>query len=132
MNRSNHQSSNAPIPLIPLPVRADTARPPVPLSSLVGRQCELADVRALLRDPGVRLITLAGPGGIGKTRLALAVAAVITADFRDGVAFVDLSAIRDPEQVTPAIAQALGIRHGSDRPALAALTLSFSRRAFAL
>ncbi len=84
--------------------------PPVPLTSLVGRQREAAAVSALLRQPDVRLLTLTGPGGIGKTRLALHVAAELAPDFADGVAFVDLAAIRDPDLVLPAIARALGSR----------------------
>ncbi|HEY7118703.1 MAG TPA: LuxR C-terminal-related transcriptional regulator, partial [Tepidisphaeraceae bacterium] len=66
-------------------------------------------------------VTLTGPGGVGKTRLALRVAADMAADFSDGVAFVDLAAIREPEFVAPAIAQALGVRRADDQPALATL-----------
>ena len=69
-------------------------------------------------------MTLTGPGGVGKTRLALAASTEIAAEFRDGGAFVDLSAIREPDQVAPAIAQALGIRTAGDRPAMAAIALA--------
>ncbi len=66
----------------------------------------------------MRLLTLTGPGGIGKTRLALAAAAEISADFRDGVAFVPLAPIRDPRMVASAITQALGVGEVESRPAV--------------
>jgi predicted ATPase/DNA-binding CsgD family transcriptional regulator len=89
---------------------------PVPLTPLIGREREAAAVCALLGDDGVRLLTLTGPGGVGKTRLALRVAEALAADFVDGVAFVSLAAIRDPDLVASAIAQALGVREARDRP----------------
>src|SRR5262249_48350921 len=70
---------------------------------------EIEVVRDLLRADEVALVTLAGPGGVGKTRLALAAAATVAADFADGVAFVALAAIRDPALVLPTIANALGL-----------------------
>jgi predicted ATPase/DNA-binding CsgD family transcriptional regulator len=102
----------APIPLIPLSGREDTGRLPAPLSALIGRQEEIAAVSALLTDPAVRLVTLTGPGGVGKTRLALAVAAGLEARaaFPDGIAFVALAALSDPDLVGPTVAQALGLR----------------------
>jgi non-specific serine/threonine protein kinase len=96
---------------------------PLPLlrTSLVGRAGEVATARGLLLDEAVPLLTFTGPGGIGKTRLALAVAHAVASSFADGVAFVDLSALRDPDHVLPTIAQTLGVREGSDRPLAAAL-----------
>jgi predicted ATPase/DNA-binding CsgD family transcriptional regulator len=86
------------------------------LTSFVGRRHEVAAVSALLRRAGVRLVTLTGPGGAGKTRLALRVTEEVEAWFADGAAFVDLASVRDPELVVSTIAQALGVREMGDRP----------------
>jgi len=87
---------------------------PAPLTSFVGRTREIASVRELVRQ-GARLVTLTGVGGTGKTRLALQVAQEVRENFRDGVAFVDLSTIRDPALAPATIAHALGLRGGTDR-----------------
>ncbi len=103
---------SAPIPeSSPQPVnRAPLFTPlPVPPTPLIGREHEVATVTALLREPGVRLVTLTGPGGTGKTRLAIAVAAALADGFADGIAFVPLAALTDPELVVPAVAAALGV-----------------------
>jgi predicted ATPase/DNA-binding XRE family transcriptional regulator len=90
---------------------------PVPLSPLIGREDELAAVSALLRQDGVRLVTLTGPGGVGKTRLALQIVAEVGADVSDGVAFVPLASVQDPALVASTIAHALGIvEAGSESP----------------
>src|SRR5690349_10408382 len=68
---------------------------PTPPTSFVGRVRELETCRRLLLSPDVRLLTLTGPGGIGKTRLALALAAAVADRFRDGIYFVDLAPITD-------------------------------------
>ncbi|HEY1368655.1 MAG TPA: BTAD domain-containing putative transcriptional regulator [Gaiellaceae bacterium] len=81
---------------------------PSPPSALVGRRLELAAVTALLRRSDVRLLTLTGVGGTGKTRLALAAAAAVAGDYDDGVVFVDLSALSDPDLVVGTIAHAVG------------------------
>jgi predicted ATPase/class 3 adenylate cyclase len=80
---------------------------PVPTSPLVGRERELAEVVAFVRN-GSRLVTLTGAGGSGKTRLALAVAAEVAGDFRDGVWFVSCAPLTDAALVEPTIAQVVG------------------------
>ncbi len=110
-----------PLPLHAVAVPEPVPLLPVPLSTFVGRGREVAAVAVLVRDPAVRLVTLTGPGGVGKTRLALRVAAEVAGDFADGVAFVELAAVRDPELVVPAIAQALRVRGRGDQPVVAAL-----------
>ena len=83
--------------------------PPV-LTSFVGRAAEVAEIARRVRGPGPRLTTLTGPGGAGKTRLALA--AVTELAPPDGVWWVDLAALTEPAQVAPAVAAALGIKEG--------------------
>ena len=85
-------------------------RLPVFPTSLVGRETEIAAVLDSLRRKETRLLTLSGPGGVGKTRLAVEAASRALKRYRDGVFFVDLSTLHDPVQVAPAIAAALGIR----------------------
>jgi predicted ATPase/transcriptional regulator with XRE-family HTH domain len=83
---------------------------PLPLTLLVGRDEEVVAVSALLQRPEVRLVTLTGAGGIGKTRLALRVAAELAADFRNGVVFISLAALQDPALVIPTIIHSLGLK----------------------
>ncbi len=95
---------------------------PTPLTPLVGREQEIAAVCALLSRPEVRLITLTGTGGIGKTRLAIHVAAEVLADFPDGVFFVSLASLSDPALVLSTIAQILDVKESGARPVPELLT----------
>ncbi|HWI95880.1 MAG TPA: tetratricopeptide repeat protein [Solirubrobacterales bacterium] len=110
------------------PGAAAGRRPKLPsqLTSFVGRERELAETAALLRD--ARLLTLTGAGGCGKTRLALQVAGQQAEDFSDGVWPVELAALGEPELVGPAVAQALGTRLASDRAPEVALAAHIGDR----
>lgn len=88
---------------------------PIPRTSLIGREQQMAEAMALLLRPAVRLLTFTGPGGAGKTRLALAVAAAIADQFTAGVQFVSLASIRHPDLVATALADALGIQKVANR-----------------
>jgi predicted ATPase len=83
---------------------------PTPPTPFIGREQEIQAVDALLHRSGVRLVTLMGPGGVGKSRLALAVGAQLGPSFEDGVRFVGLASITTPELVAATIAKALGVR----------------------
>ncbi len=89
---------------------------PIQPTPFIGREKEVAAVGQLLRRPGVRLVTLTGPGGVGKTRLGLHVAAELSDLFTDGVFVVALAPVSQPAQVTSAIAQTLAIGEASDQP----------------
>jgi predicted ATPase/DNA-binding CsgD family transcriptional regulator len=90
---------------------------PVLRIRLIGREAELASARDLLLDEGVPLLTLTGPGGVGKTRLAQALAHDVAEHFADGVVWIDLAPVGDPALVVPAIAHSIGLRDSSERPA---------------
>ncbi len=83
---------------------------PVPLSSFVGREQEVTEVVSLLRDAAARLVTLAGPGGTGKTRLAIEAAGELVSEFGAGVFWIELAPVRDPALVVDTIGQTLGAK----------------------
>ena len=106
----------------------EPVRPPSPLTRLVGRERELAVVTRMLVEERQRLVTITGPGGIGKSRLAVAAAREMEAAFPDGVVFVDLAPVLDSALVIPAVANALGIRDIGDRPLSEKLVAALGRR----
>ena len=91
---------------------------PVPVSTLLGRDAALAEICSILRSGEARLLTLTGPGGTGKTRLAIEAAKTLSPELPDGAFFVPLDAIRDPALLLPAIAQAVAVRESAERPLL--------------
>ncbi len=95
---------------------------PTQPTMLIGREQELAAIHTLLHRADVRLLTLSGPGRIGKTRLALQTAAEVLHDFAHGAYFVNLAPISDPALVVPTIAQTLGVTESGNRPLLESLT----------
>src|SRR5262245_51189710 len=92
------------------PGRPEGGRLPAEVAPLIGRDDLLAAAGALLGDDAVRLLTLTGPAGVGKTRLAVALGAALAPAFSHGARFVDLAAVRDPALVVPAVAAALDLR----------------------
>ncbi len=101
---------------------------PVQFTPFIGREQEVAAVAHLLRREEVRLLTLTGPGGIGKTRMALQVAAELSEVFPEGVYFVNLAPISDPDLVVPTIAQTLGLREITGQPLLSLLKTYLSEK----
>src|SRR3989440_5386394 len=115
--------------VFPEPPAGDTARLvtqtlPVSLTSLIGREHEVQSIHALLLRPDVRLLTLTGTPGVGKTRLALEVARDLAHDFADGVRVVSLAPLSDHTFVIPSIAHSLGLTESGSQPVLERLKTS--------
>ncbi|MGH2587501.1 MAG: ATP-binding protein [Dehalococcoidia bacterium] len=89
---------------------------PAPWSPLIGRDRDLAALERLVGQTGLRMVTLTGPGGVGKTSLALAAAMAAHPAFADGAAFIDLTALRDPDRLLAAVALGLGLTDMGDLP----------------
>jgi predicted ATPase/DNA-binding CsgD family transcriptional regulator len=98
------------------PTRAREPNLPVALTSFIARERETAEIVSTLRQPEVRLLTLTGPGGVGKSRLALNVAEAMRSAFADGVVFVNLAPVHDPDLVPRTIVNVLDARHTDSRP----------------
>jgi len=109
---------------VPQPHPSGAGSLPVPAMPLLGRERELAAVTELLSLPEVRLVTLTGPGGSGKTRLGLEVAARVSNDFPGGVCFIGLASAVDADSVTRSIAEHFDVRHTGGRPLLDVLVES--------
>ena len=95
---------------------SSTTTLPSQFNTIIGRTLEIATASTLLQRDDVRLLTLLGPGGVGKTRLGLAIAKEVAEHFRDGVFFVSLAALREPQLVLPTIARAIGVEEVVDTP----------------
>lgn len=108
-------------------VDASRTNLPIQTARLIGRVQELREVCELLRADDVRLITLTGPAGTGKTRLSLQVAAELLDDFRDGAFFVSLASVTDPGEVVPAVARSLNLPEADRQRGTQALTGSLGR-----
>ncbi|HEU5103283.1 MAG TPA: BTAD domain-containing putative transcriptional regulator, partial [Roseiflexaceae bacterium] len=115
-----------------LPVVQQARQLPAPPGPLIGRAATLASLTTRLRQGDTHLLTLTGPPGIGKTRLALELARLLAGDFDDGVCFVALAPIRDSTLLAPVIAQTLGLKVSGEQPALDLLKRYLANKALLL
>ncbi len=117
------------------PFGATDAHPhnlPIQPTALLGRERELDDPQRILLRAGTRHVTLTGPGGTGKTRLGLQVAAELGSSFSDGVFLIELAPVTDPSLVPSTIAQVLGVRDMGNRPVLESLKEYLRRKSILL
>jgi predicted ATPase/DNA-binding CsgD family transcriptional regulator len=101
---------------------------PIPRTRLIGREAEVVLARSFLVDRAVRLLTLTGPGGVGKTQLAVTFGHDVVEHMRDGIVFVDLTAVNDPHLVLPVVGRALGIPEHGDGSLLDRLVAALQPR----
>ena len=113
------------------PVEEPSARPAAalsePLTALVGRGREIVAVTGLLEEPRLRLLTLTGPGGVGKTRLAIEIAARLDRASPDGVVFIEIASIQETALLLPAIARANGVVPAGKRPLIEQIAARLDR-----
>ncbi|HVG01185.1 MAG TPA: AAA family ATPase, partial [Chloroflexia bacterium] len=106
------------------PLKTENAHPnnlPISATEFIGREREVQEICALLSKPQVRLVTLTGPGGTGKTRLSLQVGAALLKQFRNGVFWVPLAPVSHPALVLGAIGEALKLMESGSRPLIESL-----------
>jgi predicted ATPase/DNA-binding CsgD family transcriptional regulator len=116
VSQNQPQSHFDPIPLRPFPdIQPGTVSLPRMLTPFIGREEEMQGLCHLLTQPDVRLVTVTGTGGIGKTRLAIQVGGEVAPHFPDGVWFVSLAPLESPDQLYSAIAQQIGVRESGTR-----------------
>ena len=111
----------APTPIAPERIRAPAWSLPVPLTPLVEREQQVTQAAGLLRTETIRLLTLTGPGGVGKTRLALRLADEVSGEYPGGITFVPLAAVTDPQLLPMAIADVIGMPEAGTVPLAAHL-----------
>lgn len=121
----NHWQVNPPARTVNLPIAAHHRRIPTPLTSLVGAESAVTAVCERIRKADVRLVTINGPGGMGKTRLAIAAAEQMKNDFKHGVCFVSLETTDDANLVHVEIARALGVESNGEKTTLHQVLLDY-------